>query len=243
MPAAPQPRSAQHQDVEVAVVVVVGVVQVERAGDALEARGRAVLDVRSAARAAEQDQVVVAQAPARGDDVEHAVAVEVVDQRAAGHVEGVETELAGDVGEARELALGVEEAARQALALGDAVRIGADRHVGDVQEPAGADVHRIALEQGLEQGDRAGASPPDRRARRRGRSAGCSSRWCAARRSSAPPRGAARRWRCRNRPCRSRPRRACRPARAPARGPPRSARRRPGSLPGAARGSRRRPAA
>ena len=78
------PGAPQHQDVEVAVVVVVGVAGVERE-DLVGQAGR-VRDVLERAVAAVAQQ----EGPALGvggghEDVEPAVAVEVVDQAAAGH--------------------------------------------------------------------------------------------------------------------------------------------------------------
>ena len=97
MPAgAVEPGAAQDVDVEVAVVVVVGLHQVEPAEEAGEPRLGGALDEPAVAVVAE---VARARAVSKvgGDEVEVAVAVEVVDDHAAGEVQPASPSAGRDV--------------------------------------------------------------------------------------------------------------------------------------------------
>ncbi len=78
----------------------------------------------------------------RGEEVDPAVAVEVVGDGAAEQVEGGETELGRDVLEAREGRVRGEDLGRDAEGLGNAVGILTDGHRRDVGEPDRLEVNR-----------------------------------------------------------------------------------------------------
>ena len=83
--------------------------------------------------------------PGRRRDVQPAVAVEVLGRRAAAHVEDVEPQVGRDVGEARQLADRPEGLGRNQVGRRHAVRIAADRHVRDVEQPARGQVQLDGL--------------------------------------------------------------------------------------------------
>ena len=139
LPLAPQPRAAQHERVDVAVVVVVGLAHVQAAGDAEEVRrlGR----VLERAVALVPEELRLADRVGGGDqEVDPVVAVEVVGHDAAVQAERVEPERGRDVLEARERLLGLEHARRDAVGRGHALGILAEGHVRDVHQPARAQV-------------------------------------------------------------------------------------------------------
>jgi hypothetical protein len=144
-----QPRAAQHQQVEVAVAVVVGLHEARAAERAFEpGRGDAVTV--AAVRVADEIPQRRRRVGARHDHLRDVVAVEVVDHHAAGEVARVEAELLRDVGEARERHPGLEALGRDQVRGGDRVRVVADGHRGDVQQPARGQVLRVVREDARE---------------------------------------------------------------------------------------------
>jgi hypothetical protein len=129
------PAAARDQDVGVAVGVVVGLREVQAALDALEAGRLAPVLEAALARVVEVARRVLRVV--RGEEQVHAtVEVVVLGRGAAGEVEVVQAELGRDVDEARELRVGRERRRRDEVLLGHAVRVLADGHVGEVEEPA-----------------------------------------------------------------------------------------------------------
>ena len=140
------PRSKQ--DVEVSVVVVIGVAAVERE-DLIGEPGllRDILEG-AVASVAEQDRAAL-RVGGRHEDVEPAVAVEVVYHAATGHclAPGIEPNAGRDVPHPTRVILrALESAQRQQGLRRDTFRILADRHVGDVQEPLDSQVLGPRLE-------------------------------------------------------------------------------------------------
>ena len=74
--------------------------------------------------------------PRRGHDVEQAVAVEVLDNRSAAEVEGVDAERGGDVHEPADVIRRIERVGRDPVRRVQGRRVVADRHVRKVQEPS-----------------------------------------------------------------------------------------------------------
>ena len=89
VPQVSEPSSAQYEDVAVAVVVVVGLADVEAADLACEASLLGALGKGAVPNVAEVAKLVV-QTPRRGDDVEIAVVVEIIDDAAAGQGDHVQ---------------------------------------------------------------------------------------------------------------------------------------------------------
>ncbi len=140
------PATAMDEQVEIAVVVVVGVAGVEAAQLRRQARGLgAVLEGAVAAVAIEARRG--AEVDRRQHDVEPAVAVEVVDDGAAGGAVGADAGLPGDVGEARRRHLRAEQVGRQAMLRRHAVRVSPEQHRRQVQLPARLEVGRFAIGQ------------------------------------------------------------------------------------------------
>ena len=141
------PGASQHQDVEIAVVVEVGVAGVQRQD--LVGQAGLVRDVLEGAVAAVAQQ----QRPPLGvgcghEDVQPAVAVEVVDQAAAGHrfAARVEPDPGRHVDHPPRVVPRRGEPAQRQEELGrNTLRVLAQRHVGDVQEPLDAQVLRLAV--------------------------------------------------------------------------------------------------
>jgi hypothetical protein len=133
-----EPAAAQHQEIRVPVAVVVGVGQVQAAelsdesGLACPLREGPVAIV-----------VEVAELSCRvhgGDhQVEPAVPVEVLGDRATGDVERVQLQPMGRIDEARKGLVGIEHHRRDEILRRDLTGIRAQRHVGDVEEPPGLD--------------------------------------------------------------------------------------------------------
>ena len=129
-----QPATADHVDVRPAVVVVVGMVDV----DAAELTDRPASRVRSMKRPLAvvlEEAQRVAQTPRRCDDVLQAVAVEILDDAAAGQADVIDAGGHRHVWEPPDVVLGAEDIGRNQPAARHFIRILADCHVGDVQEP------------------------------------------------------------------------------------------------------------
>jgi hypothetical protein len=130
-----QPGAAQHEDVQVAVVVVVRVHHVQAAVEpAKTGLGRAVGE--GAVALVPEVAHLAAGVPGRGHDVQVAVVVHVVDDRAAAEVERVQPHLRSDVLEPREVDLRPERRRVHAEGLGHSLGIAAEGHGGDVDQPA-----------------------------------------------------------------------------------------------------------
>jgi hypothetical protein len=105
---------------------------------------------------------LIPQPPGRSDDVEQAVAVEVLDDAAAGEADLVDAGVHGDVGEPLDVVLGLQHGWRDQPLPGNLVRILADRHVGNVQQPGGSEILRLRLEPAGEGVDRAACASLER---------------------------------------------------------------------------------
>ena len=137
------PGAAEEQDVEVAVVVEVGAGDVQGVDLLVQARaGRAVLE--GAVAAVDEERGPGFGVEGGREQVGPAVAVEVVEDAAAGLFgpRRAETGGGGDVVEAAGVGLGAEAIERDAVLRRALARILTQRHVGDVQEPAHAQVVR-----------------------------------------------------------------------------------------------------
>ena len=101
-----EPAAAKHEHVHVLVVVVVGLHQVQTAWHPEQSGLLGALDEPAVGLA------IHAQLPTRvrrrHEEIEAAIAIEVVGDGAAGHVERIEPDLAGDVAEARDLLFRLE---------------------------------------------------------------------------------------------------------------------------------------
>ena len=147
-----QPGPPEHQDVGVPVVVVVGLQEVVPSVQAGEAHLDAALGEGAAAVV-----LVVAQPRARiaagGDQVQVAVAVEVLGDAAAARLEADQAPLERGVVEAREGLGRLEVLGRDPLLGGDALGVSAQGHVGQVQEPAGGGILGLDREDLPQEGD------------------------------------------------------------------------------------------
>ena len=139
------PGASKHQDVEIAVVVEVGVAGVQRQD--LVGQAGLVRDVLEGAVAAIAQEQCPPLGVGRGhEDVEPAVAVEVVDQAPAGHrlAARVEPDAGRHVDHPpRVVPRRGKPAQRQEELRRNAVGVLSQRHVRDVQEPLDAQVLRL----------------------------------------------------------------------------------------------------
>jgi len=147
-----EPGAAEDEDIDEAVVVVVGLDQVEPAGEAEEAGFGGALGEGGVAVVDEEPELA-GGTPGGGEDVEEAVVVEVVENDAAGEFIDIDAEGGGDVGEAFDVVVGFEGLWWNEPAGGDFVGILAEGHVGDVEEPAGAEIAGEFFEERSELGD------------------------------------------------------------------------------------------
>src|SRR6185369_14157712 len=122
------PPAAQHQRVHPAVVVVVGLDEVQAARLAQQAGGGGAVLEGAVAPVVEQPHLVV-EADGRGHEVEVPVVVEVVEDGAAGEAQHVQAGGAGHVGEAGQRGLGGEGGGRDQERRRHLVGIAAERHL------------------------------------------------------------------------------------------------------------------
>ncbi len=148
-----EPRAAQDEHVEVAVVVVVRMHRVEPADDAGKA-GRSAPILERPVPAVAQDVERIADAPRRQEQVEIRVAIEIVENRRTRKSRHVDARARRDVDEPLDVVLGLERGGRNEPRRFDLLRILAERHVGDVQEPARGQIERLLGEDPLELRDR-----------------------------------------------------------------------------------------
>ncbi len=129
------PAAAQNQNVFAAVVVVVGLQDVQAAELVGEARRLRPFRESAVAVVAE-----IVERPAavkiRRDDVEAAGTGEIVDDHAAGGREDVQTRLGRHIGEAADVLGGGERGRRDEIRLRHARWIFPQRHVREVQQPS-----------------------------------------------------------------------------------------------------------
>ena len=144
----PQPGAAQDVDVEVAVVVEVGLHQVEPAEEAGQPAGLGAVDQRAAVVA--EVGGIAAGIHRGGEEIEVAVAVEVVEDGAARQAPGADAEARRDVLERGKRLLRREHRRRHAIAFRHSLRVVAQRHVREVGEPHRLDEERRALRHALE---------------------------------------------------------------------------------------------
>ena len=127
------PATAQHQDIQAAVIVVIGLDDVEPAQLGGQPRLRAAVAKRAVPVVVEEMHGR-AKIPVGGDDVEQTVVIEVVDDQAAGFREdGVESGARRRVGKAANVFRGCESRRRQQVLFGDTGRILPQRHISKVQ--------------------------------------------------------------------------------------------------------------
>ena len=93
---AAEPRPPQHEHIQVAVVLEVGLAEVQAAEEAVQPRLLGAVCERAVGGVLEETHRA-GGVPGRGQDVEIRIAVEVVDDRPAAQVDGVESELRRDV--------------------------------------------------------------------------------------------------------------------------------------------------
>ena len=158
-----QPRAAGNEDVDAAVVVVVGLEHVQAADDPGETRF--LRPPRETAVAVVVEVLdLIGDAHVRDQQIEGAVVVEVLEDEAAGRAELGEASILGDFGEAADVGAGVERLGSDQPSLRDLGRITAQRHVAEVQEPpVGGHVFRIGRWIGEQLGvelDRLGGTAP-----------------------------------------------------------------------------------
>ena len=138
------PAAAVDEQVEIAVVVVVGVAGVQAAELGSEpGRLGAILEGAVALVAKEPRRRAVVDR--RQHDVEQAVAVEIVDDRAAGRAVGADAHGARHVREPRRRDLGAEQIGRQTMLRGHGVGMLAEQHRRQVQQPACLEVGGLAI--------------------------------------------------------------------------------------------------
>ena len=155
-----EPAAAEDEDVRVAVVVVVGVDEVEPAQEALEPRLGRPVDEAARAIALEVAEGVQ-QAAGRRHHVRQAVAVEVIDDGAPGERDRVQTHPRGHVLEAGERSGPAHGGSLEPVLGRDAAGPRAGGHRGEVQHPAGPQVVGTQLQER--------PVPPDRRVECRAR--------------------------------------------------------------------------
>ena len=147
-----EPGAPQDPDVGAAVVVVVGLHQVEAAVESDESGLAGAFLETSGACVAEEAQRTV-ETPAGSDDVEQAVVVEVLDDGTAAEVIDIDARRPGDVRESRHRVFGSEARGWDEPLGRDLVGVLAHGHVGDVEEPAGGKVVGELLQLFLKNGE------------------------------------------------------------------------------------------
>ena len=147
------PAAPQHEDVRITVIVVVGVDDVQAARLADQARRFGAVGERPIAVVAEVPHLV-AHSHGREHDVEEAVAIEVIQDGPAGVSLDGQAQPGRDVVEPLDVVFGGEDLRRDAPLRRHLVRIFPQGHVGDVHEPAGAEVVRTGFENGGELSNR-----------------------------------------------------------------------------------------
>jgi hypothetical protein len=139
------PAAAQDEQIRPAVVVEVGVHQVETAELHVEAPLPADVGEGAVAVVAEGFGVV-AGVRGRGDHVEPPVVVEIVDDRAAGEIEGRQSRRQGALAPERKGCLGLEGGRRSAQLRRHAGRKLAGEHARQVQQPTRLHVRGIGAD-------------------------------------------------------------------------------------------------
>ncbi len=135
-----QPGAAENENVRVAVVVVVGVHHVQPAEEPRQPGPVGSIRKRTVPVVAEETGLA-GRIVRRGHDVEVVVVVKVIDDRPATQVECLQPQFRADVDEPREVDLRLEGLRRDQELSGHAVGILSDGHRGDVEQPAGCQVH------------------------------------------------------------------------------------------------------
>ena len=134
MPLVPQPGAAQDENVQVAVVVVVGVDQVEPAGQPDQARLLRALGEGPVPVVVEEPELAP-QVPGGDHEVEEPVAVQVLQDDPARQAAQVEADLGRNVGEAADVRLRREMRRADQPRGRHPVGVFPERHVGDVEQP------------------------------------------------------------------------------------------------------------
>ena len=140
------PTSAQHEDVHAAIVVVVSLDYVRAGGYLGESRGFAAVGERAVSIVMEIKQVPT-YVVARGHYVEEPAILEVFNDDPARHLESVQPRVVGHVHKtANALARGFGSRSREQVFGRHAVRILAQRHIRQVQDPFHFEVVGLLLE-------------------------------------------------------------------------------------------------
>ncbi len=144
----PHPRAAQHQNVGIAVVVIVRLDHVETAEDSRESGLRGSIAEGSVLLVQEQPQLprgIVG----RDQKVQIAVVVEVLGHRAPREAERIDARAPRDVGKPRERFVGSKGLGRNPVSRRNSLGVLADGHVSDVEEPERGEVSgRVLLHPG-----------------------------------------------------------------------------------------------
>ena len=163
-----QPCAARDPQVEPAIVVVVRRIHLQPAEQPDQARLRRTFHKRAVAVVVVEPKLPV-QPPGRSHDVEQSVVVEVVACDPSGEVEEIQAGFGRHVGKAGHGVLGGERVRRDEPVLGDLVRVFAQGHVGDVEQPQGARVGGVFPEDLREDLDGAARSAANMVPRRLGK--------------------------------------------------------------------------
>ncbi len=148
-----EPPSTRDEDVDVPVVVVVRLLQVAAAEQAERPRRGRVID-ETARTVVQEDSERVGRSPRRGHEVEEPVPVEVVHHGTAHVADHVDAQRARHVPKRSDLVLDLERFRRKPPALGYTVRVFAEHHVSEVEEPARSEIVGSLGQQLLVEADR-----------------------------------------------------------------------------------------
>ena len=145
-----QPGTAQHQYVHPTVVVVIALDHVEAAHFADEPGLLGALGEGAVAVVVKEPQLIV-QAPSRHHNVEKSVVIEILHDHAAREAFDVEADLGRDIGKSFDVVVRRKELWVDQPLGRHLFRIFAERHVGNVQQPARAEIAGKFPEQLCEQ--------------------------------------------------------------------------------------------
>ena len=129
------PATAQNQYVRIAVVVVVGLDNLQPADDPGQAGCCGPFCKGPIAEVGKIADLVV-EAPRRGHDIQMAIAVEVVHDAAAGHGDQIQSQRRCHIGEALDIVVGDKNLGRDEPLRWHLFGVHAQGHIDDVQKPA-----------------------------------------------------------------------------------------------------------
>ncbi len=134
-----EPGAAEHEKVQVAIVVVVSLHEVEAAEEPLQSAAFGLV-FKGFPGGADEQSKLTAWLPGGAQHVKVAIVVEIVDDHSSRAVETVEAEPGSHVLEPRYFELRAKGRFRDEIGQRDLGRIAVNGHVGDVQQPAGGHV-------------------------------------------------------------------------------------------------------